>query len=305
MNHLAGPLTGSDLAGDGGNMSLIEVPGTQVNNFVQGGVIESPDMQYISQALQDLPAGIVKAFFPKDGFLKNDAPTLSSAGADTIDVGSGTVVWSGIGILVIDPPTYPDLFQAIPFPNAASTVYYVYADITFLFFFDVRIEPYSGKPYYTQIFQTFGHGLTIAHIGWDGQTMTFTFDNYTNYAGNIALEGRKVRIFALNQSDLDSNSVPRPYSPIQEVAIQDLTIGSGGIAQTTVPFGQDTPSTNPDDYIANLLGPVISDAAETAVGPLIGTVTGSGAGTTPTQFDVTGQRLYDLDALWAQFCDNY
>ena len=288
-------------------MSLIEVPGTQVNNFVQGGVIESPDMQYISQTLQDLPAGIVKAFFPKDGFLKNDAPTLSSSEADTIDVGWGTVVWSGNGILEMDPTKYPDLFQKIPFPNANGIVYYVYATATMTMFSDVRIEPYSGKPYYTQIFQTFGNGLTIANIGWDGQTLTFTFDNSTNYAGNIALEGRKVRIFALNQSDVDGNGIPRPYSPIQEVAIQDLTIGSGNIAQTTVPFGQDSPPTYPDPntYVANLLGPVISDAAETYVGPLIGTVTGSGAGTTPTSFDVTGQRRYDLDTLWAQYCQNY
>jgi len=286
-------------------MSLIEVPGMQVNNFIQGGVIEAPDMQYISQALQDLPAGIVRAFFPKDGFLKNDAPTLSSSEADTIDVGWGTVVWSGVGILEIDPTTYLDLFQAVPFTNAENTVYYVYADVTSRLFSDVKIEPYSGKPYYTQAFQTFGSGLTIEDISWNGQYLLFTFNNHPTYTNEIALEGRKVRIFVGNQSDVDSNDIPRPYSPIQEVAIQDLTVFNSYLAQTSVPFGQDTPSTNPDDYVANLLGPVITIATETTMGPLIGTVTGSGAGTTPTQFDVTGQRLYDLDALWAQYCQNY
>lgn len=284
-------------------MALLDLPGNQVDNFIDGALVEAKDLQYMTVRLRDDPGNIVQAIFPKSGFPKSWPPNLESHGDDTVDVTFGTYFAQNTGILDIDPDTYPEIYKNLPFPNQNGTTYYVHLD-TFMTLRGVRVSPYSGKPYFSHVLDTIGESLQVLGISWDGNELVFEIEDAPGN-GTLALAGRKVRVIAMNYGDADSNGVPRPFSSVEEVAIQDLVVESDNQhCRTTVPFGQDNPSTDPNDYMVVLLGPVISDAQEDW-GALVGTVAGNGPGATPTTFDTSGHRLYDLDQLWADYGINY
>lgn len=282
-------------------MSLQDVPKQVMPLFYEsGGIITNNDLLIFSNGISIAQWEHFAVLFRWDGFRQGGNPELEADQNDKISL-KNFVEWiaSTTGYIEFDPQDYPELFRELPFPNNNGTVYNVYLT-TAGFPEDIRVSPFTGKPYFARFNWLVGRLLDIDNISWDGNELVITLKDQTWDGHTLALKGRKVRVTAFEPSEY----IGQPFSAVEEVAIQDLVVEDDNkTIRTNNPFGQDNPSTDPNKYSAVLLGAHIVDGDDGGV--LVGKVTGNGPGQVPTQFDLSKQNIYYIDSLWADYASNY
>jgi len=220
------------------------------------------------------------------GAVHGNGLTIAADGADRIQIAGTDLVSDGIGNL-IDISDASAVKSGIYFENAVGVDYYVALQRA-LRPADVQINPRSGYPEYSTYREILGRAGTPDLVTNNGATLTFRVNTITESGASNA--GRQVLVY---KNDLPVGATTAA------VAIETATVAwSGGqnVITTTGLLGQDVGdvSTTPADYTVILLGPVVQRYTDPRVAGLscfLGTVTGVGAGFTPSVFDTDEQEL--------------
>jgi hypothetical protein len=203
---------------------------------------------------------------------------LTGDGADKIQVTGSELATDGSGhILDVDASGYSTGLQ---FENTAAIDY----DVALHFCTipsGVQINPRTGLPEYIANEEAIGESADPDSVVDNGSTLTFTVNSVAETG--VSHEGRSCMVFKKS---------PGRNAITEALAIQILTVSASNTITTADHMGQTDVSTTAADYTVVMLGPTIrrNTSLEGAAGYcFLGTVTGSGAGTTPGTFDVSGQ----------------
>lgn len=229
-------------------------------------------IEYLLSSVRDSFAVV----FPNEGIFSG--AVLSSSVNDTVTISTPLSATDGVGrFLSLDP-----LFDDSLFENTVAILYYIglrYQNMPTGTEINVRTSAIK----YTFFEEAIGELAEPDAVADDGdQTLTIIVDSVTE--AGVSNAGRKVRVWlktALSTSQ----------------TFQELTVvwdGSNNKIETTHALGQTAGSisTTASDYQVMLLGPTIKRNTDLSADPsivFIGTVLGTGAGTQPTVFDITGQ----------------
>lgn len=171
------------------------------------------------------------------------------------------------------------------FENEDTIEYHVglrYAEIPI----SVVVNPRTGLPEYAAFQEEVGEPGVPNSVTDNGSTITFNVNNVTE--AGVTNAGRTVRVYKL---------IPAEGATTEAIAIEDCEVtfdGTNNEIETAGVLGQSVVSTTAADYVIVLLGPTVKRSTNLITSPnhcFIGTVTGVGAGDTPTVFSTTDQRL--------------
>ncbi len=258
--------------------------GARFVDFTEKRLIGNSDLdERLLSYLQTLVQESLERSF-SSGIVYDTALSLSASGADAFDVGGTSLATDGLGRLLDIAAS--GFASGITFENTAAIVY----DVALHFATvpdGVQINPLKGLPEYISEEEVIGESADPSTVVDNGSTITFGVDSVAE--ASVSHAGRTVRVF--KKAPLGKNATTAG------VAIEDVTVvftGSVNQITTTGVLGQDTVSTTASDYTVVLLGPTVR--RNTALlGALsyafLGTVTGIGAGGTPTTFDTTDQSV--------------
>lgn len=170
--------------------------------------------------------------------------------------------------------------------NTAAATYYVslqYVERPV----GIQINPRNGVPQYVKNVQAIGVKGDPDAVVDNGGSLTLTIDSVCESGHSHA--GRTALVFM---------KTPVKGAITEAIAIESRTVtwnGSNNRITTAALLGQETPSVNAADYSVILLGPTVrkTDTRDTAGHLFIGTITGTGAGSTLGSGDNTDQNLID------------
>lgn len=219
----------------------------------------------------------------RTGVIYDSALTLSGAAADAFAIGGTSLATDGLGHL-LDIATFG--FQSsVKFENTLSQDYQVglaYTEVPD----GIQINTGTGLPEYIGTQEAIGDSADPDAVTDNGGTITFQIDSVCE--SGVTHAGRKARVYL---------KTPAKNAITEALAIEELTVAytAGQNRITTAgTLGQDTVSTDPADYTVVLLGPTVKRNATikaTDGYAYIGTITGAGAGSTPSSFDITEQEV--------------
>jgi len=208
--------------------------------------------------------------------------TLSSPGANQIQVDGASLIVDGIGHLLDVNSIYPSRIAS--FENANGIDYDVgfhYAERPV----GIRINPRTGQPEYVKWREVIGEPAAPSSVVDHGNgTITFNVNSVTESGVDNA--GRLVLVY---------KNEPAEGATSESLAMEELLVaysGGNNLVTTSGALGQSSPSTTASDYTVILLGVSVKRniSLEGASGFMfVGVVTGNGG--TPTAFDNTNQRL--------------
>ena len=241
--------------------------------------------------LQNLNVESVQARFDVDGVF-NTAMTLSG-GTDTVTLNGTQRTTDGLGH-VLTPSRLSDqpagLFTAptttVQFENALGIVYGVgarYAEIPI----QVAINPRTGAPEYLGYEETIGESGTPTSVTDNGNG-TITFDLSSVTETGVDYSGLRCIVFL---------NTPAAGGVNIATAVEELVVSFANPTNsitTSGTLGQTTVSTAAADYTVVVMGLTTRrnfDLEASSNHVFFGTVTGAGAGNTPTTFDTSNQRL--------------
>jgi hypothetical protein len=236
--------------------------------------------EYFLDYLRTMSTEVVALTYSVEGTFF-DTISISADGNDKFQLQDGKKGTDGVGhILQLSNA----LAQDVQFENTIAVVYHVglkYAERPR----GVTNNPRTGFPDITRFEETIGESGTPNSVvdNLDG-TLTFRVDTVTE--ASVTNAGRKVLVWKKN---------PGKDALLEADAIEECTVAfSGGQNKITTvgTFGQASPSTTAADYVVLLLGPTVkrnTDLSAASGYHYIGTVTGAGAGSPPSTFDITGQ----------------
>ena len=222
----------------------------------------------------------------KSSCVYETAITLGDSGADKIALGGTAQATDGDGH-ILDPWQDTDYNTGIQFENAAAVDYDValhYCERPV----GVQINPRTSGPEFISWAEAIGESGDPNAVVDLGSNIQFDIDNVCE--AGVSHAGRKALVF---MKVLPANAIT--YS----VAVEECTVtwtGAVNRITTTAKLGQDTISTTASDYTVILLGPTIrrlSSLFDADGYAYIGSVTGIGAGGTPTAFDITQQDVLE------------
>jgi hypothetical protein len=266
------------------------IPDVQMGVNFLGFLLASQDSAYAS-------------IFPSQGLL-GAAVALGASANDSFDV-----ALPFNAVLVTDEGTRKlavgtgdaALFEQVPFENASGIPYY-----TGMKFLEVPSTPQAnvrnGKIEFDLWRQSVGEAGdpdSITDLGSD--QLRIIVDSITE--AGVDHSGRICRV--------------RLKEPVSlAAAYEDLAVqwdGSNNYVVSTY-MEQVTPSTTEADYEVLIEGPTVRRNTDLSADPdytFLGTVTGSGTGTTPTVFDISGQNVFlstpgvGINDLWTIYQDVY
>ena len=265
-----------------------------------------PDTQMRVNFLGFLTAGmdsLYASIFPGQGCLGAAIP-LGASGNDSFDItlpfNVVMVMDGGTRKLAADSGDV-GVFEQVPFENESAIPYYIglkFLEIPDQMQLNVRNGRVEADTWRQSVGES-GDPDSVADLGSD--QLKIVLD--TILEAGVNHSGRICRI-----------KLKEPVS--LAAAYEDLVVqwdGSNNYVVSTY-MGQITPSVDETDYIGYTEGPTVKRNTDLSTDPdytFLGTVTGSGAGTTPTVFDITGQNIYlstpgvGINDLWTIYQDMY
>lgn len=223
----------------------------------------------------------------RGGCVYDSALSLVSGGNDAVTISGTSLATDGHGHL-LDVAT-SGFASTLRFQNTAAVQYEVglhYAEVPS----GIQINPRTGLPEFVGWDEQVGESGTPNLVTDNGNgTITFRVNSVTE--SGVSNAGRKVRVY---------KNIPGPNATTEAVAIEELTVswtGSNNEVTTAAAFGQDTVSTTAADYTVVLMGPTIkrnTSLYDVDGYAFLGTVTGGGAGSPPSGYDITDQDVIDM-----------
>ena len=216
-----------------------------------------------------------KTMYPVDGFFSGGS--LTDDGADRLKVGTPLKATDGLGhLLSLDPSE-----AAVQFENTIATPYYVGLRFNYVPS-GIEVNPKTGKFDYSKNEERVGELASPDAVVDNGATITFTVDSVTE--ASVDNTGRKVLCYlktAVGEADAFYEGTVFYSGGVNKVTTTHL-LGqtAGGVSVTA------------SDYQVLLIGPTVKKNTDLSTIPsvaFVGTVTGAGAGNTPTTFDTTTQ----------------
>lgn len=204
---------------------------------------------------------------------------MSAAGADQFALTTDVDTADGAGHALA---TLAALVAATKFENALGIDYYVglkWAERPR----GIQVNPRTGMPNFDFWEETIGESGSPDSVAVSGGGLRIDIDSLLEAGHSYA--GRSVVVW---------KRVPGRYAVTEAIAVETLTSQWDGsnFVVSAAQFGQSTPSTNPADYCAVVLGPSVrrdTDLRLSAVHTFVGIVTGVGAGSPPAAFDTSDQ----------------
>jgi hypothetical protein len=212
--------------------------------------------------------------------------TISADGTDRVKVvknDSSSIACDSVGHFLDLNPTYVET-TGLYFENQNTIVYYMHIKYETIPT-DIQINPVSGQPEYVSYQDNIGLSGQPNSATDNGGTITFNVTNVTE--SGVSNAGRKCLVYMVN---------PNKGAINKTIGIEECTVQwSGGVNQITTAgtLGQATVSTTASDYKIILLGPRINRYIGATISEhvFVGTITGVGAGGTPTVFDHSNQKV--------------
>lgn len=237
-------------------------------------------LDYLRSLVQDA----IKAHWDVDGAF-NAKLGLTSFAVDKVQVTGTSLSTDGMGhVLKVGNIWASDA----KFQNALGVTYYVgmrYTEIPV----GVSINPRTGKVQYQSWQEQIGYSGSPQSSGvTDNGNGTITFNVNTVTESGVSNAGRFVMVY---------KNVPADGALTEAIAIELCTVvwnGTDNVITTVGSLGQDNISQVSDDYTVVLLGLTVSRNINLQADPItmfLGTVVGVGAGSQPSVFDTTNQRL--------------
>lgn len=265
------------------------------------------DTQFLTYLMNRIDEVMSSVFSDMEGTLDDQLVGLTSIANDTfaVDTTNADKGLTGAGhIIDLALVGGAGVLTGIPFENTLATPYHVGIRHQEVPYNVVEINPLTGDAEYPSYKQTYGEMGAPTSVG-DGFTFIRIVVNTITEA-SVNHTGRTVKVWLAN-----------PVSGVDSVAFWSGTIFFGGVnnyvdipySGANGPLGQDTsslpPSTTPGDYVVFIEGATWRKNTDLSLDPTnywyIGTVTGSGAGTTPTAFNTSAQNpalLISLDKAY-------
>ncbi len=239
--------------------------------------------------LQDRVEDFISTMYPESGLFTDITNVIDSTAIDTIDVKTPILGTDALGNLVSLDPT---LALNVPFENATGVDYFVGLRFNFLDAANTNsaeINVRTGKLEFTFDQEAVGEVGDPDLVVDNGTTLTLRVNTVTE--PSVSNAGRTVRIFLKPRQDGGSLGPLSEAIPFEDVTVV-FTGGNNEITTTSL-LGQTAGlvSTDTSDYRAYLLGPTIKKNTDLSLDPnviYLGKVTGVGAGSSPTAFDLTG-----------------
>lgn len=153
----------------------------------------------------------------------------------------------------------------------------------------IAINPRNGNPQYVEILQDIGFKAEPdAAVDNGNGTITLTVNSACE--ASVDHSGREVVVYL---------KIPAKNAITEGIAIEQITSvysAPNNTITTVAALGQTTISTTASDYFVVMLGPMVRKNTDLRLVDdicFIGIVTGGGAGSPPTAFDISDQRLID------------
>lgn len=262
--------------------------------------------QYFFRYLDEKVNAATRSAFLTSGVLSDKEIGLGSTANDTFsaDLTDASRGVDDIGHIMDLANLRTEDYEEIPFENALGITYYVgfrYQAVPS----GIERNPRSSEPEYPYELDTIGELGEPDSVTDNTTYIRLELDGLLE--AGVDHSGRLVRVYLDN-----------PVSPVEAVAYYDGTVSYGTTNYVDIPYtptagplGQTAPtypiSTTASDYRVHVYGLSWfrnTDISTDGTYVFLGTVQGSGAGTTPTVFDTTGQIKAFLISLQRAYYGN-
>jgi len=239
--------------------------------------------------LQDKLENFLSIMYPEQGVFTDITNLLSSTANDTFDVKTPLIATDALGHLLAPDPSR---VTQVDFENASGVDYQIGLRFNYLDAADtntVETNVRTGKFEYTFDQESIGEMGDPDNVVDNGSNLTLRVNSITE--AGVDNSGRTVRVFLKPRQDGGSIGPLSESEPYEDVTV----VFSGGNNEITTIglLGQTAGdvSTDTNDYRCYLLGPSVKRNTDLTSDPnivFLGTITGSGSGSTPTIFDLAG-----------------
>lgn len=218
-----------------------------------------------------------------DGPVVHDvALTMAGNGANKFQINGSSRASDGLGNFI--DIANATVKSSINFQNTNGVTYHVAMTYTVVPE-EIDVNPRTGNPDYRSFKEEVGISNLPDSVADNGDgTITFIVDSVTE--ASVTNAGRQVLVYKI---------VPDKGASTVAIAMETCTVawdGSNNKITTVASLGQTTISTDSNDYIVVLLGPVVkryTDLSNTVGYVYVGSITGNGG--TPATFNYANQQL--------------